>query len=122
MSVTNLNAQRVAISGDADPGARIAALESEVRLLREEFAKMRDLILDREKSGRTLINAYKEVIADFTDLFEAQRRDNVKRDESLRFFLNSIEGRIREDIRAELGAGAESAAAARGIWPFRRRR
>ena len=122
MPVTNLNAQRSAGPEGGDLGVRMAALEDELRMMREEFAKMRALIVEREKAGRTLIHAYKEVVGDFADLFEAQRKENVKREESLRFFLASIEGRIREDIRAELGtdpaAGEEES---RGIWPFRRR-
>lgn len=42
------------------------------------------------------------MIADFADLFETQRNDCIKRDESLRFFLASIEGRLRTDIRNEI--------------------
>ena len=88
---------------------RMAALETECRQMQREFVKMRDLIIDREKKGRTLIDAYKEVIADFTDLFEAQRKEGIKREESLRFFLNSIEGRLKTEIRNELNAEPEPA-------------
>lgn len=129
MSVTDLHAHRkpeydAAHPEGGAPGTGFpapASLEEEIRTMREEFAKLRSLIVEREKNGRTLINAYKEVIADFADLFEAQRKEGIKREESLRFFLGSIEGRIREDIRAELGSDpVEGASSRRGVWPFRR--
>ncbi|MPY69178.1 MAG: hypothetical protein GEU92_03725 [Alphaproteobacteria bacterium] len=129
MSVTDLQAHRKPEYDAAHPeggapgtdATAPASLEDEIRMMREEFAKLRNLIAEREKNGRTLINAYKEVIADFADLFEAQRKEGIKREESLRFFLSSIEGRIREDIRAELGTDpADIASSRRGIWPFRR--
>lgn len=82
--------------------AGVEDIEAELRLLRTEFVRLRELIAEREEKGRTLINAYREVIAELTNLFEAERRENVKREESLRFFLGSIEKRIREDIRQEL--------------------
>lgn len=103
----------------AATGTGLAGLEIEFRLMREEFAQLRELLLDRETKGRTLIDAYREVIADLADLFESQRNENIKRDESLRFFLNSIEGRIKTDIRNELSGGKENR---RGWWPFRRSR
>lgn len=97
------------MSPSSSTGQRMAALETECRQMQREFVKMRDLIIDREKRGRTLIDAYKEVIADFTDLFEAQRKEGIKREESLRFFLNSIEGRLKTEIRNELNAEPEPA-------------
>lgn len=124
MSVTDLHAQRKAEFAPPAPDSAAdqspASLEEEIRRLREDVVALRDLIAEREKSGRTLINAYREVIADFADLFEAQRKEGIKREESLRFFLSSIEGRIREDIRAELGADSFEPSPRRGIWPFRR--
>ena len=77
---------------------RIASLEAEFRLLREECVRTRNLIEDREQKGRTLIEAYKHVIADFTDLFEAQRKESQKRDEAVRFLLSSVETRIKADL------------------------
>ncbi len=103
----------------AATGTGSAGLENEFRLMREEFAQLRELMLDREKKGRTLIEGYRDVIADFADLFETQRNDYIKRDESLRFFLNSIEGRLKTDIRNEI-FGREKKG--RGWWPFRRSR
>jgi sugar-specific transcriptional regulator TrmB len=97
-----------------------ASLEEEVRQMREEFATLHALILDREKKGRTLIEGYREVIADFADLFESLRNENIKRDESLRFFLNSIEGRLKTDIQNELSGGRNAGKNKRGWWPFRR--
>ncbi len=100
-------------------GTGPTGLEIEFRSMREEFAQLRELLLDRETRGRTLIDAYREVIADLADLFESQRNENIKRDESLRFFLSSIEGRIKTDIRNELSSGKENR---RGWWPYRRSR
>jgi hypothetical protein len=93
-------------------------------MMREEFAQLRALITDREEKGRTLINAYREVVAELTDLFEAERNENIKREESLRFFLAAIEKRLKEDIRAELGVSGQERGGGdrRGLWPFRSRR
>ena len=130
MAVTDLGARRFATppsdTSASAPGkdARIEALEAELRMMRSEFAQLRDLIVEREQKGRTLVNAYRDVIAELADLFEAERKENVKREESLRFFLASIEKRLRENIRDELGTGHRSSASVhrRGVWPFRRRR
>lgn len=103
----------------AATGTGPAGLEYEFRLMRDEFAQLRELMLDREKKGRMLIEGYRNVIADFADLFETQRKDYIKRDESLRFFLNSIEGRLKTDIRNAI-FGRENKG--RGWWPFRRSR
>ncbi len=103
----------------AATGTGLAGLEIEFRSMREEFAQLRELLLDRETKGKALTDAYREVIADFADLFESQRNENIKRDESLRFFLSSIEGRIKTDIRNELSGGENKG---RGWWPFRRSR
>lgn len=81
-------------TGSGRLAERLTSLEAEFRLLREEFVRTRDLIEDREKNGRTLIEAYKQVMGDFTTLFEAQRKENLKRDESVRFLLSSVETRI----------------------------
>ena len=40
-------------------------------------------------------------------MIEAQSDENTKREESLRFFLNSIESRLKTDIRSELGIEVE---------------
>jgi hypothetical protein len=106
-------------SSGKDP--RIDAIEAELRMMRAEFVQLRDLIVEREQKGRTLVNAYRDVIAELANLFEAERKENIKREESLRFFLASIEKRLRENIRAELGTGARDKAAPQGRWPFRRR-
>lgn len=81
---------------------RMAALEGEFRLLRETLGQTKQLIDDREKKARTLLDAYKQVIGDFTDLFDAQRKESIRREESARFFLSSIEGRINNEIQKSL--------------------
>lgn len=128
MGVTDLGARRIAqpthdISvGEAGQTVGVEALEAELRMMRAEFARLRDLLVEREEKGRTLVNAYRDVIVELTDLFEAERKENIKREESLRFFLASIERRLKEDIRNELGTNNRSGGGARrGVWPFRRR-
>lgn len=110
MAVTDLKSTLARNSTAADVGhaidpasssrlaERLTSLEAEFRLLREEFVRTRDLIEEREKNGRTLIEAYKQVMSDFTNLFEAQRKENLKRDESVRFLLSSVETRILSDV------------------------
>ncbi len=101
-------------------GGRIASLEGEIRKSREEFARLRDLMLDREKKGATLTEAYRSVLADMAQLIEAQSEENTKREESLRFFLNSIESRLKTDIRSELGIEIEDPEETQSDWwPFR---
>jgi hypothetical protein len=109
-------------SGTGDLAGRIASLEGEIRKSREEFAKLRDLMLDREKRGATLTEAYRSVLADMAQLIEAQSEENTKREESLRFFLNSIESRLKTDIRSELGIEIEDGdeeETQSDWWPFR---
>ncbi len=110
-------------TGHSDMGdlaGRIASLEGEIRKSREEFAKLRDLMLDREKRGATLTEAYRSVLADMAQLIEAQSEENTKREESLRFFLNSIESRLKTDIRAELGIEPDEPEEVESDWwPFR---
>lgn len=130
MAVTDLGARRFAtppLETPADASGknpRIDAIEAELRMMRAEFVQLRDLIVEREQKGRTLVNAYRDVIAELANLFEAERRENIKREESLRFFLASIEKRLRENIRDELGTGGREKMGPqrRGGWPFRRRR
>ena len=103
-----------------DLAGRIASLEGEIRKSREEFAKLRALMLDREKKGATLTEAYRSVLADMAQLIEAQSDENTKREESLRFFLNSIESRLKTDIRSELGIEIEDPEEVQSDWwPFR---
>ena len=105
---------------EQDLNDRIASLEGEIRKSREELAKLRDLILDREKRGATLTDAYRSVLADMAQLIEAQSEENTKREESLRFFLNSIESRLKTDIRSELGIEDEDPEEVQSDWwPFR---
>jgi len=106
--------------GEHDLNERIASLEGEIRKSREELAKLRDLILEREKKGATLTDAYRSVLADMAQLIEAQSDENTKREESLRFFLNSIESRLKTDIRSELGIEDEDPEEMQSDWwPFR---
>jgi len=105
---------------EQDLNDRIASLEGEIRKSREELAKLRDLILDREKRGATLTDAYRSVLADMAQLIEAQSEENTKREESLRFFLNSIESRLKTDIRSELGIEEQDPEEVQSDWwPFR---
>ena len=107
-------------SDAVDLAGRIASLEGEIRKSRKEFAKLRDLMLDREKKGATLTEAYRSVLADMAQLIEAQSDENTKREESLRFFLNSIESRLKTDIRSELGIEIEDPEEVQSDWwPFR---
>jgi hypothetical protein len=108
-------------SDSSDPNrlaGRLTALESEFRLLREEFVRTRDIIEEREKNGRTLIEAYKQVMSDFTNLFEAQRKENLKRDESVRFLLSSVENRILSDLDRLTGQNGvqDSGEAKKPFW------
>jgi len=127
MALTDLGARRMAASApEPAPNAsskdsRLDVLEAEFRMMRSEFVQLRELIVEREQKGRTLVNAYRDVIAELADLFEAERKENVKREESLRFFLASIEKRLRENIREELGRGAVESDRRRP-WLFGRRR
>ncbi len=120
MAVTDLKSTLARKSMPADDGLainpasasrlaeRMTSLEAEFRMLREEFVRTRDLIEEREKNGRTLIDAYKQVMADFTNLFEAQRKENLKRDESVRFLLSSVETRILSDVDRLAGRDLDS--------------
>lgn len=100
---------------------RVASLEAEFRLLREECVRTRNLIEERERKGHALMDAYKQVISDFTDLFEAQRKESLKRDEAVRFLLSSIETRIKADLERVL-ASDESNAGVRSNWALFRRK
>jgi hypothetical protein len=103
-----------------DLAGRIASLEGEIRKSREEFAKLREIMTDREKKGATLTDAYRSVLTDMAQLIEAQSEENIKREESLRFFLNSIESRLKTDIRSELGIEPEDPEEVESDWwPFR---
>ena len=99
-----------------DLTGRIASLEGEIRKSREELAKLRDLIVDRERKGATLTDAYRSVLADMAQLIAAQSEENTKREESLRFFLNSIESRLKTDIRSELGIEDEDPDEVQSDW------
>ena len=105
------------IDSESDLSMRIANMEAELRNNQREFSKLRDLLIDREKKGRALTDAYKGVLSEMTDLFEAHRNENKKQGESLRFFLASVEARLRSDIRNEL----ERHETHTGWWPVRRR-
>lgn len=109
-------------SNSAGSALRLEALEAELRAMRVAFVELRQLIVEREEKGKTLIEGYRNVISDFADLFETQRNDYSKRDESLRFFLNSIEGRLKTDMRNLLSSGIDDGAGRHGWWPFRRSR
>ena len=105
---------------DGDPVSdRLASVESAMQEMRHEFREMRELFVERERKGALLVDAYKQVLAEMADLFEAQRHENIKREESLRFFLSSIESRLAVDLRADLGLCAPDGSR-KGVWPFRK--
>lgn len=107
------------LGSDGDAVAdRLASVEMALQEMRSEFRELRDLYTERERRGAMLVDAYKQVLADMADLFEAQRHENIKREESIRFFLGSIEARIASDLRADLGLG-DGTTPRRGVWPFR---
>ena len=97
---------------------RLASVENALQEMRLEFKEMRELYLERERKGAMLVDAYKQVLADMADLFEAQRHENIKREESIRFFLSSIEARLATDLRADLGLSRPDGER-KGVWPFR---
>jgi hypothetical protein len=128
MGTTILGQRKVLETSFAEPdtletddiAGRLASLEAEIRKSRDDMAKLRALILDREKKGATLSDAYRSVLADMAKLIEAQSEENTKREESLRFFLNSIESRLKADIRAELGIESDEREEVESDWwPFR---
>ena len=128
MGTTILGQRKVLETSFAEPdtletddiAGRLASLEGEIRKSRDDMAKLRALILDREKKGATLSDAYRSVLADMAKLIEAQSEENTKREESLRFFLNSIESRLKADIRAELGIESDEPEEIESDWwPFR---
>jgi hypothetical protein len=125
MAVTDLKAHPTSGATETDTSSnglseRLTVLEAEFRLLREECVRTRKLIEDRETRGRTLMDAYKQVTTEFTNLFEAQRKESLKREESIRFLLTSIESRIRSEIERNWGDEQERGqSGSRGL--FRRR-
>ena len=107
MTITDLKAHMMSVDASQSPSfddeeaglsEAMASMEAEFRLLREECVRTRNLIEDREQKGRTLIEAYRHVISDFTDLFEAQRKESQKRDEAVQDLLSSVETRILADL------------------------
>ena len=104
---------------DGDPVSDRLAVETCMQEMRNEFREMRDLFVERERKGALLVDAYKQVLADMADLFEAQRHENIKREESIRFFLSSIESRLAVDLRADLGLCAPDGSR-KGVWSFRK--
>lgn len=108
------------LSPEGDPVAdRLGALEMAVQEMRREFSELSAAFMERERKGAMLVDAYKSVLADMADLFEAQRHENVKREESIRFFLSSIEARLATDLRADLGL-TDGDGPRKGVWPFRK--
>ncbi len=65
-----------------------------MRQTREEFVELRTTLLQGERKGHLLSEAFRQVLVQMTELFEAQRQENLTREEALRFFLNSIEVRL----------------------------
>ena len=107
-------------SADGDPVVdRLAALEMAVQEMRNDVRELHAVFAERERKGALLVDAYKQVLGDMADLFEAQRHENIKREESIRFFLGSIEARLASGLRADLGLG-EGEGPRRGVWPFRK--
>ena len=103
-----------------ETAARFGALETEIRNLRAEIADLRETLIQREQNGTTLMEAYRSLLADIAGLIQSQKDESVKREESLRFFLNSFETRIKTDLRAEIGYEPDDEEETGGWWPFRR--
>ena len=117
-----LTVLRRVTEGSEDPIAgEVEALKEELRATRDEFRELRELFLERERKGMLLMDAYKSALADFTNLFDLVRSENVKREESVRFLLNAIEGRITEAVRPQSRRSSKSASKPSGGW-FKRRR
>ncbi len=96
------------------PEAEVERLRAEISTLRQDFEK-------RASRTEKLVGAYKTVLSDMADLIEAQRLENVKREESVRFFMSSAEARIKAEILEELGVEEdESEASGQSWWPFRK--
>ncbi len=109
--------------GRGDVSTRLATLEAELQCLREEFDALREAFLEREEKGAKLNEAYKTVLADISRMIEAQRDESLKRDESQRFFLSSIETRLKGELREELGLDpVEDYVAPKSWWPFGKNR
>ncbi len=97
------------------------SLETQIADLRDELKALREEFMERDAKGTKLIDAYKSVLSEMADLIESEREVNVKREESLRFFMSSTESRLKSDIRAELGLeGDDADAPANSWWPFGR--
>ncbi len=95
--------------------------ESELERLREEISTLRQDFETRASRTEKLVGAYKTVLSDMADLIEAQRLENIKREESIRFFMSSAEARIKAEIRGELGFEEEEyEAPGHSWWPFRK--
>jgi hypothetical protein len=107
-------------SADGDAVSdRLSSVEIAIQEMRAEFRELHTLFTERERKGAMLVDAYKQVLADMADLFEAQRHENIKREESIRFFLSSIEARLASGLRADLGL-SEGEGPRKGVWPFRK--
>lgn len=95
--------------------------KTEAETLREEISALREEFATRASRTEKLVGAYKVVLSDMADLIEAQRQENVKREESARFFMSSAETRIKAEILEELGFEEdESEAPGHSWWPFRK--
>ena len=86
----------------------IGALKQELQATRAEFQELRTLFLERERKGLLLMDAYKTVISDFTNLFELVQTESSKREESVRFLLSAIEARITDLLRPDSVSGARN--------------
>ena len=100
-----------------EPGS----LDSKLESLHQEISTLRQDFEDRSARTEKLVSAYKVVLSDMADLIEAERLENVKREESIRFFMSSAENRIKSEIRDELGfEDDEAEAPGYSWWPFRK--
>lgn len=126
MSTAILSQRKMQSNKDSGQGytgsqGKSASLESDVAKLREEIKALRQEVMERDAKGAKLIDAYKSVLSDMADLIESERQENVKREESLRFYMSSTESRLKADIRSELGIDDDdSEAPANSWWPFGR--
>jgi hypothetical protein len=95
--------------------------DTEAEILRQEIASLRQEFEARAARTEKLVGAYKLVLSDMADLIEAERLENVKREESIRFFMSSAETRLKAEIREELGfEDDDQDAPGHSWWPFRK--
>lgn len=112
-----LSEMRIEDGGEASA----AGLAHEVAALRQAVERLERLITERDAKGASLIDGYRTIIADIANLIEAQHADAVKREESVRFLLASIEARLVERLTGGTAPPRGRPEAKRGLFGRRDR-